>query len=140
MWEKSVSAFELNSRLAADSDLVMKLELSQLRVQNDRRWPWLVLVPERADMSEIFELSPEDQALLQAETSRVGAVLKELTGATKINIAAIGNKVRQLHVHVIARFEGDANWPGPIWGFGEAEPYTEEQKATLFNQLCKALS
>jgi diadenosine tetraphosphate (Ap4A) HIT family hydrolase len=92
-------------------------------------------------MTEIFELSVADQALLLAEISQVGSALKQLTGATKINIAAIGNIVRQLHVHVIARFEGDANWPGPVWGFGKAEPYIEAGQQKIFlNKLIEALS
>lgn len=135
-----MSEFELDGRIARDSDLVTDLALCQLRIQNDSRWPWLVMVPERAGMTEIFELSPEEQALLSAEVNKVAAALKTVTGATKINVGALGNIVRQLHVHVIARFEGDPNWPGPIWGFGQAEPYGESQKQDFLNKLVEALS
>lgn len=135
-----MSAFELDGRIERDSELVKKLDLCQLRLQNDSRWPWLVMVPERNGMSEIFDLSPSDQALLSAEINRVAAAFKQATGATKINVGALGNIVRQLHVHVIARFEGDPNWPGPIWGFGQATPYEQPQKQNLIKKLVEALS
>ena len=136
-----MSAFELDARIDRDSDLIKTLDLCQLRIQNDSRWPWLVMVPQRAGMTEIFELSAEDQTLLLAEITRVGAALKQVTGATKINTAAIGNIVRQLHVHVIARFEGDANWPGPVWGFGQSVPYSDVgQKKIFHDKLVEALS
>nr|WP_249406471.1 HIT family protein [Rhizobium sp. CFBP 13726] len=130
----------MDGRIARDSDLIATLDLCQLRIQNDSRWPWLVMVPQRADMTEIFELSEADQALLSAEVNHVAAALKEITGATKINVGALGNIVRQLHVHVIARFEGDANWPGPIWGYGSAEPYDSEKRQALVNTLMEKLS
>ena len=135
-----MSEFELDGRIARDSDLIATLDLCQLRIQNDSRWPWLVMVPQRADMTEIFELSEADQALLSAEVNHVAAALKEITCATKINVGALGNIVRQLHVHVIARFEGDANWPGPIWGYGSAEPYDSEERQALMNRLMEKLS
>ncbi|CAN7577866.1 HIT domain-containing protein [Neorhizobium sp. LjRoot104] len=135
-----MSEFELDGRIARDSDLVTELTLCQLRIQNDSRWPWLVMVPERPGMTEIFDLSPAEQALLSTEVNRVAGALKTVTGATKINVGALGNIVRQLHVHVIARFEGDANWPGPIWGFGQAQPYGESQKQDFLNKLVEALS
>ena len=135
-----MSEFELDGRIARDSDLIATLDLCQLRIQNDSRWPWLVMVPQRADMTEIFELSEADQAHLSAEVNQVSAALKATTGATKINVGALGNIVRQLHVHVIARFEGDANWPGPIWGYGSAEPYDGEKMQALMNRLMEKLS
>ena len=135
-----MSEFELDGRIARDSDLIATLDLCQLRIQNDSRWPWLVMVPQRADVTEIFELSEADQALLSAEVNHVAAALKEITCATKINVGALGNIVRQLHVHVIARFEGDANWPGPIWGYGSAEPYDSEKRQALVNTLMEKLS
>ncbi|CDZ35894.1 Hit1 protein [Neorhizobium galegae bv. officinalis] len=135
-----MSEFELDGRIARDSDLVSVLTLCQLRIQNDSRWPWLVLVPQRAGMTEIFDLSPAEQARLSVEVNRVAAALKTVTGATKINVGALGNIVRQLHVHVIARFEGDPNWPGPIWGFGQSVPYGGQQKQDFLNKLVEALS
>ena len=134
-----MSDFELDGRLARDSDLVTVLGLCQLRLLKDSRWPWLMLVPQRSGVTEIFDLTPLDQALLTFETNTVGAALKKVTGATKINVGALGNIVRQLHVHVIARFEGDQNWPGPIWGFGQAVPYDEQQKQDFLKKLVEAL-
>jgi diadenosine tetraphosphate (Ap4A) HIT family hydrolase len=88
---------------------------------DDARYPWLILVPRRTGAVEPFALDEADQILLWQEANRAGAILKAETGATKINIAAIGNIVSQLHVHVIARKPGDAAWPGPVWGQGQAE-------------------
>lgn len=134
-----MAQFELDPRLLRDSTPVMTIGLCTLRLINDSRWPWLVLVPMRAGVSETFELTPLDQTMLTFETNMVAAALKKVTGATKINTGALGNIVRQLHVHVIARSEGDANWPGPVWGFGTAEPWSESGKkkltATLLEQL-----
>jgi diadenosine tetraphosphate (Ap4A) HIT family hydrolase len=136
-----VGRFELDPRLERDSELITVLGLCQLRLLKDSRWPWLMLVPQRPAMTEIFELTPLDQALLTFETNMVGSALKQVTGCTKVNIGALGNIVRQLHVHVIARFEGDPAWPGPIWGFGQAVPY-EDQKSRqdLIDKLVEALS
>jgi diadenosine tetraphosphate (Ap4A) HIT family hydrolase len=100
-----------------------------------------MLVPQRPTMTEIFELTPLDQALLTFETNMVGTALKQVTGCTKVNIGALGNIVRQLHVHVIARFEGDPAWPGPIWGFEQAVPYSDPNtRRDFLNNLIKALS
>ena len=131
--------FRLDERLARDSELITKLGLCQLRIQNDKRWPWLVLVPERNDVSELFELTPLDQAMLSFETNQVASALKQLTGATKINVGALGNIVRQLHVHIIARNEGDPCWPGPIWGQGTPEPYSDNDRHDFMKKLAGAL-
>ncbi|MBX4889436.1 HIT domain-containing protein [Rhizobium bangladeshense] len=135
-----MNAFELDPRLENDSVSIMVTGLCDLRLSKDARWPWLILVPRRADITEIFELTPLDQVLLAFETELVANALKKITGATKINVGALGNVVRQLHVHVIARFEGDANWPGPVWGFGRAEPYEDAKRDELTAKLREALS
>ncbi len=135
-----MSGFGLDQRLARDSELVATLDLCQLRLLKDSRWPWLMLVPQRDGMSEVFDLQPLDQALLTFETNMVGSALKKVTGATKINVGALGNIVRQLHVHVVARSEGDPNWPGPIWGFGQAAPYEPSRQQEFMTQLVEALS
>ncbi len=134
-----MSTFELDPRLARDTELVENLGLCQLRIMKDSRWPWFMLVPQRNDMSELFELTPLDQALLTFETNMVAAALKKATGAEKINVAAIGNIVRQLHVHIVARFDGDPNWPGPIWGYGQAEAYEDTAKQSLIKSLTENL-
>ncbi|MDL2401535.1 HIT family protein [Rhizobium mayense] len=132
--------FALDDRLANDSVSVTITGLCDVRLMKDCRWPWLLLVPRRPGISEIFDLTPLDQVLLTFETNKVGAALKTVTGATKINIGALGNIVRQLHVHVIARFEGDTNWPGPIWGHGRAEPYADEDMNSFIAKLRETLS
>lgn len=137
--EGHLSKFVLDERLARDSGLVVHLGLCELRMMNDSRWPWLVLVPKRPDISEVFDLTPLDQAVLTFEQNTVASALKTVTGATKINIAAIGNIVRQLHVHVIARTEGDANWPGPVWGHGTAVPYGEDERRTFQQKILEAI-
>ncbi len=117
------AGFELDGRLEADSEPLMRLGFGELRVMNDCRWPWLILIPRRAGAMEIHDMTPLDQAMLTFETNMVAQALKTVTGCTKINSAALGNIVRQLHVHVIARSEGDPGWPGPVWGLGSPEPY-----------------
>ena len=117
------SGFTLDSRLETDSEPLMWLGLCELRVMNDRRWPWLMLVPQRPDAEEIHEMAPLDQAMLTFETNMVAQALKQVTDCAKINTGALGNIVRQLHVHIVARREGDAAWPGPVWGHGMREPY-----------------
>jgi diadenosine tetraphosphate (Ap4A) HIT family hydrolase len=117
------AGFVLHQQLEADTEPVLWLGLCELRVMNDRRWPWLVLVPQRPGIEEIHDLTPLDQAMLIFESNMVAQSLKRLTGCNKINTGALGNVVRQLHFHIVARFEGDAGWPGPVWGYGEREPY-----------------
>lgn len=120
------AGFALDSRLEMDSRPVMWLGLCELRLMDDRRWPWLILVPRRQGVAEIHDLTPLDQAMLTFETNTVAQALKEVTACTKINTGALGNIVRQMHIHVIARSEGDPNWPGPVWGFGSRAPYRQE--------------
>ena len=140
MEECPLTDFALDPRLENDSTSIMHTGLCDLRLSKDARWPWLILIPRRADITELFELTPLDQVMLTFETELVASALKKITGATKINIGALGNIVRQLHVHVIARFEGDANWPGPVWGFGKAEPYGDKKREEFITTLREALS
>lgn len=131
--------FSLDARLEADSVLVGELQLCQLRLQNDARFPWLVLVPQRARLIELFDLSPDDRSTLMIEVAHCGATLRAVTQCLKINTAALGNMVRQLHVHVVARNEGDAAWPGPIWGVGKAVPYERAMQDDLIARIRSAL-
>ena len=121
MTEAVTSDFELDTRLAADSVLIADGPLSQIRLMNDARFPWVVLVPRVAGASEWIDLSGDQQRLLLAEINQVSRHLKQKPNVTKLNIGALGNIVRQLHVHLIGRFEGDAAWPGPVWGSGPAQ-------------------
>ena len=127
--------FELAPRLAADTFLVGEAPLSQVLLMNDARYPWLILVPRRADVTEPFELSEADQAQLLQESMRLGEAMKAHFAADKLNIAALGNQVAQLHVHHVARFHTDDAWPGPVWGVGSAVPYGEAARDALMNEL-----
>ncbi|MGV8937974.1 MAG: HIT domain-containing protein [Allorhizobium sp.] len=134
-----LDTFTLDDRLLRDSQLLIRLGLCELRLMRDSRWPWLVLVPQRVGVSEIFDLTPLDQAMLTFEQNTVAAALKNITGATKINVGALGNIVRQLHVHIIARVEGDPSWPGPVWGYQTAIPYAADQQDAFTQKLLEAL-
>ncbi|MBO0662298.1 HIT family protein [Jiella sp. MQZ9-1] len=118
--------FQLDPRLRADTAEVGTLGLCKLVMMNDRRWPWLILVPQRPDITEIHDLTPLDQTMLTFETCLVAKALKTVTKAEKINVGALGNIVQMLHVHVIARHAGDPGWPGPVWGHGQRDPYDPE--------------
>src|SRR5690606_12769680 len=131
--------FELDKRLHADTFSVAKLGLCELRLMNDRRWPWLILVPRRSDLTEIHDMTPLDQTMLTFETGIAAQALKTVTQCQKINTGALGNIVRQLHLHVIARNEGDAGWPGPACGFGTREPYDEKDAHRLIADILAAL-
>ena len=127
--------FELDLRLAADTILVGETSLSQVLLMNDARYLWLILVPRRSDVTEPFELSEADQVQLWRESMRLGEAMKAHFAAYKLNIAALGNQVAQLHVHHIARFHTDDAWPGPVWGVSSAVPYSEAARDALINEL-----
>tara|TARA_B100000035_G_scaffold308786_1_gene313988 strand:- start:286 stop:729 length:444 start_codon:yes stop_codon:yes gene_type:complete len=127
--------FELDPRLAADTVLVGETPLNQVLLMRDARYPWLILVPRRSDVTEPFELSEADQAQLWQESMRLGEAMKAHFAADKLNIAALGNQVAQLHVHHIARFHTDDAWPGPVWGVGSAVPYSGTALDTLVREL-----
>lgn len=129
--------FSLDPALKADTIPVADLGLCRLLLMNDNRFPWLILVPQRAGTVEIHDLSPLDQTMLTFEMVTVSEHLKALTGCHKVNVAALGNQVRQLHMHVIARDTGDAAWPNPVWGSGPAVPY-EPEAAEAFIAKFKA--
>lgn len=115
--------FTLDQRLAADSLPLCQTDISLLRVIRDARFAWLVLVPMRDGLADLVDLSPEDEARVMVDIRAVSLALRDATGCDKLNVASLGNMVRQLHVHIIARFESDAAWPGPVWGVGQAEPF-----------------
>lgn len=118
--------FELDSRLAADCVPALDLPISRVLVMNDARYPWLILVPRRPGMTELFDLDPADRMMLTEELALAGRGLKALTGCPKINIANLGNVVAQLHIHVIARWPNDPAGAAPVWGKGAAVPYAPD--------------
>jgi len=117
--------FALHPQLAADTLPVSELGLSRVVLMNDNRFPWLILVPRRADMREIADLSETERAQLIEEATHCARALKAMQPLERVNVAALGNMVPQLHLHVIGRRTDDPAWPGPVWGVGTAVPYTD---------------
>jgi diadenosine tetraphosphate (Ap4A) HIT family hydrolase len=116
------SAFVLHPQLARDTILLGDLPLSRVLIVNDANYPWLMLVPRRPDILEIIDLDDVERAQLMTEIALVGRALKEVSQCDKLNVAALGNVVPQLHVHMIARRKTDAAWPKPVWGAAPAVP------------------
>ena len=126
-----MSDFLLDPRLAADSLFIADGPLSQIRLMDDARYPWLLLVPRVADIAEWMELDGNQQRLLLAEVNRAGNLIRALPQVEKLNIGALGNIVRQLHVHLVGRHSADPAWPGPVWGNGTAVRHEAGALATL---------
>ena len=131
--------FPLDPRLAADTVMVADGPLSQLRLMDDARFPWLVLVPRVPAAEEWIDLDGAAQRQLLAEVNLAGRLLRSLGSVHKLNVGALGNVVRQLHVHVVARSEGDAAWPGPVWGSGARVPYMADRREALVSSLRQGL-
>jgi len=127
--------FELDPRLQADTWVLGDFPLCRLLLSKDANYPWLILVPRRPNTSEIFELAEAEQAQLAVETAQLAQGMKAALGADKMNVAALGNVVAQLHVHVIARYADDAAWPGPVWGKVTAAEYAPEKLQAVKDQL-----
>ena len=132
--------FELHPQLAEDTVPVIELALCEVRLMDDANHPWLVLVPRVANVTELIDLDATQRMQLTAEIDTTSRALKSLFKPDKINIAALGNLVPQLHVHVIARFHRDIAWPRPVWGTAAARAYTPEQLVERVTLLGKALS
>jgi diadenosine tetraphosphate (Ap4A) HIT family hydrolase len=128
-------SFQLDERLESDTLPVLSLGLCVLRLMNDSRWPWLLLVPKRADIREIYELTPLDQAVLTFETTLVSETFAKVTGCYKLNIGALGNVVPQFHMHIVARNVDDPNWPRPVWGFGGKVRYEVDTANQFIDRL-----
>lgn len=124
-----MTEFELDPRLAADSLPILQMALCDVRLINDARYPWLILVPRRAGVTEIIDLAVDDRRRLADEVDRCTRALRTHTGADTMNVAALGNQVPMLHVHVIARFRNDDAWPGPVWGVLPPSPYPDDARA-----------
>ncbi len=129
------SVFVLHPRLAADTIPLGQWPLCRLLLMNDGRFPWLILVPARLDLREIHELAAADRRILIEEIARASALMQDAFGADKMNIAALGNQVPQLHVHLIARFSGDPAWPNPVWGHGAPRPMSDAELAGRIARL-----
>ena len=127
--------FELHPRLEADTLIMGDFPLCRVLLMNDSHFPWFILVPRRAGVSEIYHLSEEDQIQLLKESSVLSQVLADSFSARKMNVSALGNVVHQLHVHHVVRYEDDVAWPAPIWGVIDANPYSDEEVESIRQRI-----
>ena len=137
--KQAAPGWQLHPQLAADSHPLAAFALSDLRLMDDANYPWLVLVPRVPDAGELIDLQGEQRHRLVDEIDRAAHALRTVFRPRKLNVAALGNVVPQLHVHVIARFEEDPAWPAPVWGRVAARPYTPEQLVERIARLQDAL-
>lgn len=133
------TAFEIDGRLTGSSVPVGDWPLCHVRLSEDSRWPWLLLIPRRTGAVELFDLSPSDRTLLVEEAAKAAEIVRDLIAADKTNVATLGNQVPQMHVHVIGRKIGDPGWPGPIWGVGEPVPYAPDDLDRMVSRICKRM-
>ena len=131
--------YELHPQLAADTHPLAALELCELRLMDDSNYPWLILVPRLPALVEIIDLDDNAQAQLLREVSDAARALQRITKCDKLNVAALGNQVPQLHVHVIARFRSDAAWPNPVWGKAARKSYETDAREKLIGTLRQVL-
>lgn len=132
-------AFALHPQLLADSEPLAELELCAVRLMNTAALPWLLLIPRRENLREMIDLEDNLQITLWHEIALVSKILRNEFNPTKLNVAALGNVVPQLHVHVIARFDSDAAWPKPVWGNLPMASYTREALDAMVLRLQKAI-
>ncbi len=126
--------FSVAPAFKAGSVAVAEWPLCHVRLQDDARFPWLILVPRRPALSELTDLAPEDAVTLWQEVRIAVGVMQALAKPDKVNVAALGNVVAQMHVHVVGRFRSDPAWPGPVWGHGERRPYPAHARAQLLER------
>lgn len=131
--------FVLHPQLEKDCLVIGRFSLCQLLIMNDRNYPWFILVPQRENVSEIFQLTTADQSLLWRESGVLSEALYWHFAADKMNIAALGNVVPQLHVHHIVRYRHDPAWPAPVWGKLPAQPYSDSELQQLLTNLTPVL-
>lgn len=132
--------FELHPTLANDSVEIARLDLCRVLLIRDRTYPWVVLVPERENLRDLDDLNEVDRVQAMAEIDRVSKALKDVYQPHKINVAALGNVVEQLHIHVIARFVDDPAWPGPVWGAVDPTDYDNEACTQAVERIRLALN
>ena len=136
----TASTFQLHPQLAQDTWLVTDLPLCRVLLINETRYPWVILVPRQQDIREIHELTAMERQQLWQESDQVSRALMKLFKPDKLNIAALGNQVPQLHIHHIARFQTDAAWPAPVWGKFPPQAYTATETVARIQHLLAALS
>lgn len=130
-----MSEFKLDERLENDTFHLASWPLCDVLLMNDAQYPWVILVPRVEGATELFHLSDEQRQLLDQESIFLGKTLMELFSGDKLNVAALGNVVKQLHIHHVVRFEADPSWPGPMWGKLPTQAYQEEAKQALLQKL-----
>jgi diadenosine tetraphosphate (Ap4A) HIT family hydrolase len=135
-----MNPWHLHPQLADDTHPVAQFELSELRLMDDANHPWLILVPRVDGAVELIDLSDDQQLTLTGEIARTSRALQAQFAPHKLNIAALGNLVPQLHVHVIARYREDIAWPRPVWGMATAQPYSPDLLVQRIRRLQDALS
>jgi diadenosine tetraphosphate (Ap4A) HIT family hydrolase len=133
------SAFRLDPRIERDTLAVCDLPLSSVQLMDERRYPWLIIVPRRAGATDLFGLSPDDQRQLWLEMRWCAEALRAECAPDRLNVGALGNVVAQLHVHIIGREPGDAAWPGPVWGAHPREARDPAESARLVARLVARL-
>ena len=134
-----MDGFALHPHLAKDTVLIGHLASSELLLMNDARFPWLILVPAHGDLQELHELTEASFTEVTQCIKQISEKLQRFTDAPKMNIAALGNQVSQLHIHIIARRHDDAAWPRPVWGIGNPLPYSEDEQRVLIETLQEQL-
>jgi len=137
---KSPMTFTLHKQLAADTIHVIDLAVCKVLLMNNQHFPWLILVPMRGDLREIYDLDDVDYAVAMREIREITKIFSQLTGADKMNVATLGNIVSQLHIHIIARFKNDPIFPKPVWNFEQpTKPYSPEQAEKMLHNLRKKI-
>ncbi len=131
----AATEFRLDPGIARMTSPVAALGISDLLLMEDSRFPWLLLVPRRAGATELIDFDAAERGALMEEIAAASTALKAATSCDKLNVAAIGNVVAQLHIHVVARFHGDLAWPRPVWGFGAAVAYEAERRDKLVGTI-----
>lgn len=129
----------IHPQLLNDCKVIGKFSLSYVLLMRDANYPWCILVPDRENISEIFELKPVEQKQLNLESNTLSQYLKTEFQADKMNVAALGNVVSQLHIHHIVRFTTDISWPAPVWGAYPAKAYSDSEIEQLVDRLRKGL-
>lgn len=132
--------FTLDPTLEKDTVEITRLDMCRVLLMRDKTYPWLILVPAIPDLRDLDDLNEVERTTVMAEVDRVSKVMKSQFSPYKMNVAALGNVVEQLHIHVIARFQGDPAWPAPVWGAHPPVDYDDTDRLNLIDKLHTALS
>ncbi len=133
--QNNAAEFTLNRQLKQDTIHIASLELSEILLINDSRYPWVILVPSCPNVSDITDLTSENRTIFTDEINRIASIMKKHYQPDRLNIAMLGNVVPQLHCHIIARFKNDFAWAKPVWGIGEAIAYTKQEQENIILKL-----